>query len=607
MFEKRLKEIVRVLDTTPSDIARQMKCDRSYIHRLLSGDRIPKKQGPGAKKLAKGLYTFADDKDKTGVLCSLVSCENAVSAEEIYDAILKFLYDGEPDGKVSKSFTPKETVPYRTFGDRLNAVMELTDCSNVRLGRSLSLDPSYISRFRNGLRSPKSNPKTMNAVASVLLDRVYDQKKVSTLAKMMGVPLSDMSERDEALEIFNRWLYNIQSDDNAPLIEGLIDQIGSFSAEINKPTLSFEEATAGNVLSDDSANYYGMDGLRCAVIRFLTSVILKKPEAIFLYSDQNINWMVSDPSFHAKWAALMVMCVNGGTQIHIIHNVNRDISEMTAAIQSWLPLYPSGMIKSYYCKTRGSTRFSTTLFLCPGIACISGVNVIGTEDRSGLYRYDDTDETVLLAQKEAYQGLLEQSGEMVHAYKTSDIGLLEEKNISSTAMIGNTLSLATMPENTLISALDRSGADTETKERLLAVRKERAELLKRITEKGLYHEYMPIPSDERLFADGVTMDLPELSLSYTPNEYAEHIRGIISTMEANTNYRFFVLPESPFEDVNLLISDSSVAVSRLKAPYITIFLEHPDLCHAFVAYAERIREQYKQDKLTTKKMLERYL
>jgi len=48
-------------------------------------------------------------------------------------------------------------------------------------------------------------------------------------------------------------------------------------------------------------------------------------------------------------------------------------------------------------------------------------------------------------------------------------------------------------------------------------------------------------------------------------------------------------------------------VARLKPPFLTIRFGHPDLCRAFVAYAERIRDQYKQDKLTTREILERYL
>ncbi len=94
---------------------------------------------------------------------------------------------------------------------------------------------------------------------------------------------------------------------------------------------------------------------------------------------------------------------------------------------------------------------------------------------------------------------------------------------------------------------------------------------------------------------------------YTPEEYAAHIRNILSLSDRLVGYRVIPLPEAPFADIKVLISDRAVAMTRLKPPYFTIQFEHPDLCRAFVAYARRIGEQYRQDKLTTRQMLERYL
>ena len=74
----------------------------------------------------------------------------------------------------------------------------------------------------------------------------------------------------------------------------------------------------------------------------------------------------------------------------------------------------------------------------------------------------------------------------------------------------------------------------------------------------------------------------------------------------NTKYRFYPLPEPSFLDVQIIISENSVAVSRLKAPFFTIFLEHPFLCRAFAEYADSVKKQYTQDKVTLKRKLEGY-
>ncbi|MBQ4297491.1 MAG: helix-turn-helix transcriptional regulator [Clostridia bacterium] len=603
MFRQRIKELLSLLGVGSADLARLAGCDQSHISRMVSGARVPKNGGAGAWRLVNGVYLCADEKGMVNALCDLVSCGDRGDADAVRRAVMLYLYEGEaPRG----AGAPREKTPYRAFGERLGAVMDLTGLSNIRLGKALNLDPSYVSRFRNGFRSPKANPKTMSDLCLFLLDRILEQGKEGELARLTGEPVEEFSDREKAAEILYLWLYSNDGGDSGPLVERLIDQIGFFSAKVKKPPLSFEAAADTEILADTAETYYGREGLRRAVIRFLGSVIRRGERELFLYSDQNMDWMVSDPLFRAKWATLMALSVAGGVKITIIHNINRDLSEMASAIESWLPLYPSGRIRSYYCKTPHRPRFSATLFLCPGCACIFGCNVIGAEDGTGMYRYD-TDPAQLAAHGAAYRELLSRSGELVRVYRTSDLTYPERRDGSAFAVFGGALSLATMPEEVLRSALGRSGADEERKKYLLRLREERFAFLKRSAERGGFHEYAPVAPAEALSGGSVRMDLPELSVSYTPREYAAHVRRVIGISEELVGYRFYILPEAPFEDVKVLISDSAVAVSRLREPYLTFLFEHPDLCRAFLAYAARIRDQYSQDKLTTKRILERFL
>ena len=138
------------------------------------------------------------------------------------------------------------------------------------------------------------------------------------------------------------------------------------------------------------------------------------------------------------------------------------------------------------------------------------------------------------------------------------------------------------------------------------MRKIRLAVLEQKVKNGFLHEYVPIPDDEEVFAGRVLMDLPGLSVAYTAEEYAEHIRNIILLSENNPNYRIYLLPKVPFKDIKLLISDAAVAIVCQKAPYITIQTENPGMCHAYVSFARQLESQYKQDKLSTRRMLERF-
>ncbi|MBR6152432.1 MAG: helix-turn-helix transcriptional regulator [Lachnospiraceae bacterium] len=604
MFVTGLNGILELLEITGTELARMSGCDKSNVSRMVSGARVPKNGGAGARRLVNALYFCADEKGRVDELCDLISCENRDSADDIKEQMMLWLYDGEKTAV--KADSVKEKIPYRALGERLGAVMELAGLSNVRLGKLLNLDPSYISRFRSGFRSPKANPKMMNDICLILLERMDAREKTAALCKLIGASQDAMTDKEMIFDLLYRWLYHTDRTDHTPFVEGLIDQIGSFQADVKMPPILLEGAAEDEALEENVQTYYGADGLRRAVLRFLGNVVKRKEKELFLYSDQSMDWMVSDPAFHAKWASLMILCITGGTRINIIHNINRDLAEMADAIKSWLPLYPSGKVKSYYCKTRGSERFSTTLFLCPGYACISGSNVIGAEDEHGIYRYD-TDPQLLKAHEAAYQELLGRSGELAHVYKTTDVDPLVSLELPSATILGNTLSLATMPEKTLTAILERMKVSEEVKEHIVSVREQRNSVLSGIIDKGGFHEYAPLPREEELFENRVPIDLPGLHATYTPKEYAEHIQNIISLSDRMANYRFHVLPEAPFEDIKIVISDKGVAVIRQKAPYLILLFEHPDICRAFAAYVDGIRGQYQQDKLSTKKQLERYL
>ncbi|MBP5605883.1 MAG: hypothetical protein J6X60_10135, partial [Ruminiclostridium sp.] len=605
MFREKVKQIMRLLETTSSDLARLTNCDKSHISRMVSGARKPKANGAAAWRFVNGIYLAADEKGRTDILCKTIQCERDRNADKIKTHLMKWFFDGE-ETEAAKPRLSINKTPYRAFGEKLGAVMELTGLSNIRMGRLLNIDPSYISRFRSGLRSPKANRKMMNDICVTITDRAEAQGKLSALAKLACAGAGAAEDRESVSEAVYEWLYSTESTDDAPLLQGLIDQIGSFSAEIKKPLLSFEEAADSDILSENISAYYGSAGLQRAVIRFLGNVFLRGEKELYLYSDQNTEWMTGTPDFRAKWASLMMMCVSGGTRISIIHNINRDISEMTDAIRSWLPLYPSGMIKSYYCKTRAGERFSTTLFLCPGYACISGSKAVGSENESGMYRFD-TGEDELRAHKISYDALLNRSGELAQVYLTEDIGRFDETDTQSAAVISHTLSLATMPESTLDSVISRSGETESGLSRIRDIWEKRRGLLKQIAANGAVYEYAPLPSDEELFGGKARTDIPGISAAYTPKEYADHIRSIIDFLETYPNYRFCIIPETAFEDIKLIVSERVVAVMRLKAPYIIIRFDHPDLCRAFNVYIDGIRDQYKLDKLTTIHKLEQYL
>ena len=57
----------------------------------------------------------------------------------------------------------------------------------VNTGRQVNLDASYISRFRSGQRTPRSNPRVVDSICAVLLTRIRAQNMIPELSETTGI------------------------------------------------------------------------------------------------------------------------------------------------------------------------------------------------------------------------------------------------------------------------------------------------------------------------------------------------------------------------------------------------------------------------------------
>ena len=179
----------------------------------------------------------------------------------------------------------------------------------------------------------------------------------------MDIPAGMIDE-----DALHQWLFDdgkIQ-DREAGIAESLLGIFDSFSAGTHLLLPSPEETVTQEIAQSTQTEYFGREGIRKAVLRFLYECMEREAELLLLYSDEDQEWLTGDRDFLMRWASLMSACVKNGTRIRIIHNVDRDLSEMTDAIRSWLPLYMSGMVESWYSTRKQNPRFSHTIFLCPG-------------------------------------------------------------------------------------------------------------------------------------------------------------------------------------------------------------------------------------------------
>lgn len=423
MTVEKLNALFEAIGAGNTEVAAYCGFGRTNISRLRSGKRELRRGSSTAGKLAKGICRYAAEHGKQDALCMLTGASPGASEEAMREAVLNWLFGETEKIQEEASAVPsggrssdgqqiereKEESPrYRSFGERLDAVMTLAEMSNVWLGRMIHTDASLISRYRSGIRTPRRNPELAGALCAVLYDRAVKIGKKEELSELMR-----FSEEEIDVQYFAEWLLEEKDTGSSSIhtAESLLGIFDSFTGELTMKISDSEMPVPEDFSDDKRTVYFGREGLRSAVLRFLTEAFQEKAQQILLYSDEEQGWMTEDSGFLRKWAVLMRACVRNGTQIRIIHNIDRDLSEMSEAIKSWLPLYMSGRIDSRYSTKPRGERFSYTVFLRPGRACIKAARVRGTQ-AEGIYHYYQGRRELEICEKE-YRGLLDSTRPLI--------------------------------------------------------------------------------------------------------------------------------------------------------------------------------------------------
>lgn len=583
MFGEKLSEAIKAAGVSPSELSRRIGCDRSNISRMCGGGRVPKRSAEASRRVVDAVCAAAFETDGAAALSALIGFSGEKPAR-LKSVLTNWLYEGVVTAppKLRRS---KKAAPYGTFGGRLNAVMELAELSNVRFGKLLNLDASYVSRFRNGLRSPESNPQMMDDMCSVLLRLLIEQDKLGEFASLIDAPRIPVDNED-AFVILRHWLFDVGRETSFPTIDKFLSNIDSFLPDDFREVKAEE---ADEAEADESAIYYRTDGLRRAVIRFLKEAETRGAKRIYLYSDQNLEWMIGDDEYRVRLFSQLTKCLKSGVQITVIHNIGRSQNEMFSVISNWLPLYMTGSISSYYFRRESQSRFSYTLFLCPDFACVEGGGVAGGEGVHGIYRYD-TDPEILDAHRRGFESMLEKAKPLVSVYESDDAERLALMGSRMTTGIGAGGPVAAMSLKTLLSILGRAGITGESRRKAMQSWRMRRSVLEKTMREGFLH-LCSVVSDRALVEAGkVPIAMPGLSVNYTSQEYADHIISLLNLMKRFPNFRYFALPENPFLNMRVIVSETAVAIVRMKPPYMSFFISHPIVREAFAAYVNKIKE-----------------
>jgi hypothetical protein len=208
----------------------------------------------------------------------------------------------------------------------------------------------------------------IHAIATYFARQAKMDYQKAALCEIMGLPPDKRHNVNTSAlaELLYSWL----SDEAAPspeLVEGFVGRLEAFKGVKGglPPVAAGKEPSTGT--PHEAEVFYGIEGKRRGVLRFLSAVAArKKPGTLLLYSDESIEWFTGDRSFLAELVTLLFDVIARGNRVKIVHVVSRDLAEMLAAIDFWMPFYMTGAIEPYYCPRHREHFFRRTMVYRPG-------------------------------------------------------------------------------------------------------------------------------------------------------------------------------------------------------------------------------------------------
>lgn len=594
MLSERISTLFTLLGCSNTDIARFAGCSSGNISKLKTGNREPKPTSRSITAFVNGVYRYADYENMLPALQALCGCPD-LTQNTLLPALIAWLYGTDEIVLPARAATPKskkiQSQRRQSFGERLNRAITLLGLSNSQLATLLNIDVSLVSRYRSGIYSPHRNKRLAAKLSDALLSRARRTGKTAELAA-----LCDTDETHCDTDAVSAWLYEASTEeDSTAIAQALLRSLDDFSPGISTPGAVQE---VPEVPVDEC--YYGTEGLRNAVIRFLSDAAREGGE-LLLYSDEPMDWMTGDRSYFALWAALMAACVNSGVRIKIIHNVDRVDTEMIDAIRGWLPLYSSGRIEPYVFRKARNTRFYHTVFLRSGGACIHGFFPAEGSD-SRWYEYI-TDKKRLDLLERAYGSMLSVASPFLKVYTGSaseDYRSYSMEKQGSRTLFLSDFPVFTMPEELLERIVRRVQIKEPLKSVILSHYSRQRKHFQDLLQHGKV-DLIVCPAQGAVAQSGIvnfSLDLIDLSVEYTKDEYAQHISATMALVEHEKNFHLTLLPASPFRDIQIAVLGDAVSVLRWNKPYAAFVFLNSTLTGSVSDYFSMLIRDYAADRHT---------
>ncbi|MDD2585028.1 MAG: transcriptional regulator [Syntrophomonadaceae bacterium] len=490
-----------------------------------------------------------------------------------------------------------------TFAEKLDLLMNITNTTNSVLARNISMDASFISRLRRGIRTPAKNVNYIQTMAEYFARNCRAEYQKTALREAIKsnsvIPLQD---NGTVTEIIHKWLI-VEIDNNT--IDDFLEEVSQFKFKKAQPVKPIDVTRMEGSAASEMEVFYSAEGKQNAVITFLTLVLKNKnPQTLLLYSDENLEWLTDNRDFTLKWASLLAQVIRNGNKIKIIHTINRSFDEMLSAIKEWVPIYMTGAINPYYYPKTRDGLFRRTLFIAPDTAAVSSSSVGNGTENTANFLF--TNQNTVKALIEEYNSFLALCRPLMHIFTPLSKGdylslLAEFEDEKADSMVKtDVFTNVSIPLDTVKSILART--ENPAREQLHSYQQKRIRKFIDSLQKYKFTEICPLPDLEKILAGKAAVNfsdmLSETQLFYTPKEYFQHLKNIIQLLKTYENYNLYLIDENDMDGFMLYVKeDVGVLVGKTSLPSVVFAINESNMTAALWDYLNVILKKEPRGKV----------
>lgn len=505
-------------------------------------------------------------------------------------------------------YTMLKGEDYMDFSTTLDFIMNITTTTNSMLAKYVSLDPSFISRLRNGTRKPSKNENYLDPISEFLAKRFQHDYQIECLKNKFSITIDTANITNDTIHTIILNLLSQNSSNNNYLVTNFIKELDQFSFK-NENYNQMESYTSPE--NSKQNIFHGIDGRRQAVLSFLLSIIENStPQTLLLYSDENMDWLLGDLNYAKKWTELFTKVISLGNRVKIIHTINRSIDDIFDTIKLWMPFYMTGRIEPYYYPNNRDGIFKRTLFIAPESCVLTSTSILTNISNSTSFVIYENN--VINSFISEYKDYLKLCKPLMNIFSTSlsksfTNTLSEFESKSGDAILkSSTLSSLTMPLFVLEKAT--RNLDEFYRNSFLENHKSRLRNLEHYLKTNVLTEIISLPSYKDINDKNIL--IPTTSLLGTHNFYYDQfsfksqLENIISLIKQYKNYHLILIDDRT-DDLTIYTKENvGIVIMKYTCPPISFAISESFMTKAFWDYLLLIKSPAEWNKDRKKKTIE---